>query len=200
MAHNYDAGTRAWHSDPTEGWVASEVRSKTVHGDKVTLLFELSNGEVKNPLPHNRLGRFNGLTMLLQQTRVVETTTAALADDATSDLPPLMNPAILEASDDLTNLSYLNEPAGMLAPIPIYAKPTLISFQFYKPSSCGIRKKRSTHTAALFSLPQILLHALTHYTCLVWSRYMQESNGPLKPRIFSLLLKKLFRKACLRYR
>ena len=24
-----------------------------------------------------------------------------------------MNPAILEASDDLTNLSHLNEPAGM---------------------------------------------------------------------------------------
>ena len=50
MAHNYDVGTRAWQPDPTEGWVASEVRSKTVHGDKVTLLFELVNGEVSNPL------------------------------------------------------------------------------------------------------------------------------------------------------
>ena len=29
------------------------------------------------------------------------------------NLPPLMNPAMLEASDDLTNLSHLNEPAGM---------------------------------------------------------------------------------------
>lgn len=28
-----------------------------------------------------------------------------------------MNPAILEASDDLTNLSHLNEPAGMSASI-----------------------------------------------------------------------------------
>lgn len=28
------------------------------------------------------------------------------------NLPPLMNPAMLEASDDLTNLSHLNEPAG----------------------------------------------------------------------------------------
>ena len=27
-------------------------------------------------------------------------------------LPPLMNPSMLEASDDLTNLSHLNEPAG----------------------------------------------------------------------------------------
>ena len=53
---------------------------------------------------------------------MVETTTAALAEDTNPDLPPLMNPAILEASDDLTNLSYLNEPAGMLR----YSKPNLM--------------------------------------------------------------------------
>ncbi len=41
------------------------------------------------------------------------TTLAALQGDSNSSLPPLMNPAILEASDDLTNLSHLNEPAGM---------------------------------------------------------------------------------------
>ena len=29
-----------------------------------------------------------------------------------SNLPPLMNPAMMQASDDLTNLSHLNEPAG----------------------------------------------------------------------------------------
>ncbi|MBE3048978.1 hypothetical protein IMZ48_42070 [Candidatus Bathyarchaeota archaeon] len=37
----------------------------------------------------------------------------ALASGSDSALPPLMNPAILEASDDLTNLSHLNEPAGV---------------------------------------------------------------------------------------
>ena len=31
-------------------------------------------------------------------------------------LPPLMNPTMLEASDDLTNLSHLNEPAGRPTP------------------------------------------------------------------------------------
>lgn len=30
-----------------------------------------------------------------------------------------MNPTILEASDDLTNLSHLNEPAGMLSLEPL---------------------------------------------------------------------------------
>ena len=49
----------------------------------------------------------------VQQTKTIDTTLAALEDDQASTLPPLMNPAILEASDDLTNLSYLNEPAGM---------------------------------------------------------------------------------------
>jgi hypothetical protein len=46
MAHNYDVGTRAWQSDPIEGWIASQVESKNVQGDKVKLVFQLANGEV----------------------------------------------------------------------------------------------------------------------------------------------------------
>jgi myosin V len=46
MAHNYDVGTRAWQPDAVEGWVASEVVSKTKNDDKVTLVFQLVNGEV----------------------------------------------------------------------------------------------------------------------------------------------------------
>lgn len=46
MATSYDVGTRAWQPDPTEGWVASEVKEKVVDGDKVKLVFELANGEV----------------------------------------------------------------------------------------------------------------------------------------------------------
>lgn len=49
MAHNYDVGTRAWQPDATEGWVASEVISKTQDGDKYNLVFELANGEVRCP-------------------------------------------------------------------------------------------------------------------------------------------------------
>ncbi|KAL8952633.1 MAG: hypothetical protein Q9222_001472 [Ikaeria aurantiellina] len=93
MAHSYDVGTRAWQPDPTEGWVASEVESRTIQGDQVKLVFRLANGEL----------------------RTVESTVAALQDDHSTSLPPLMNPAILEASDDLTNLSHLNEPAVLQA-------------------------------------------------------------------------------------
>lgn len=54
MAHNYDVGTRAWQPDPIEGWVASEVDSKNIEGDKVKLVFQLANGEVNFPPTHER--------------------------------------------------------------------------------------------------------------------------------------------------
>ena len=47
MAHIYDIGTRAWQPDTTEGWVASEVSEKLIDGDKVKLVFQLENGEVR---------------------------------------------------------------------------------------------------------------------------------------------------------
>jgi len=109
MSHTYDVGTKAWQPDPTEGWVASEVTSKQIDGDKVLLNFALANGE----------------------TKTVETTVDALAaaDDAlNSALPPLMNPAMLEASDDLTNLSHLNEPAVLQAIRLRYAQKEIYTY------------------------------------------------------------------------
>lgn len=46
MSHSYDVGTKAWQTDQTEGWVASEVTDKIVNGDRVKLIFSLVNGEV----------------------------------------------------------------------------------------------------------------------------------------------------------
>jgi hypothetical protein len=48
MAHIYETGTRAWQPDPTDGWIASEVVDKKIAGDKVTLVFQLENGEVRS--------------------------------------------------------------------------------------------------------------------------------------------------------
>ncbi|KKY29241.1 hypothetical protein UCRPC4_g00031 [Phaeomoniella chlamydospora] len=106
MSHNYDIGTRAWQPDPTEGWVASEVEQKKVNGDKVTLVFALANGEAKT----------------------VQTTVAALQDGTDPSLPPLMNPAMLEASEDLTNLSHLNEPAVLQAIKLRYAQKEIYTY------------------------------------------------------------------------
>ncbi|CAN8095733.1 unnamed protein product [Discula destructiva] len=93
MSSNYDVGTRAWQSDATEGWVASEVVKKQIDGDNVVLTFKLENGEEKE----------------------LKVTLKALEGGKDESLPPLMNPTILEASDDLTNLSHLNEPAVLQA-------------------------------------------------------------------------------------
>lgn len=106
MAHSYDVGTKAWQPDPNEGWVASEVEQKIVEGEKVKLVFKLANGE----------------------TREITSTLAALSDDNDTTLPPLMNPAMLEASDDLTNLSHLNEPAVLQAIRLRYAQKEIYTY------------------------------------------------------------------------
>ncbi|KAE8359991.1 P-loop containing nucleoside triphosphate hydrolase protein [Aspergillus caelatus] len=106
MAHNYEVGTRVWQPDPTEGWVASEVKEKLVDGDKVQLVFILENGETKS----------------------LETTQAELQVDNNPKLPPLMNPAMLEASEDLTNLSHLNEPAVLQAIKLRYAQKEIYTY------------------------------------------------------------------------
>ncbi|KAJ3537438.1 hypothetical protein NM208_g6316 [Fusarium decemcellulare] len=93
MASAYEVGTRAWQPDTAEGWVASELINKTIEGSKVKLTFQLENGETKD----------------------VDVTAEALQSGNHPSLPPLMNPTMLEASDDLTNLSHLNEPAVLQA-------------------------------------------------------------------------------------
>ncbi|KAM0813464.1 putative Myosin-2 [Seiridium cardinale] len=93
MSQSYDVGTRAWQPDATEGWVPSEVVKKTIDGNKVILEFKLENEEIKK----------------------VELSLEGLETGNDPSLPPLMNPTMLEASDDLTNLSHLNEPAVLQA-------------------------------------------------------------------------------------
>ncbi|RSM01855.1 hypothetical protein CDV31_011139 [Fusarium ambrosium] len=93
MASTYEVGTRAWQPDAAEGWVASELIDKTIDGNKAKLTFQLESGE----------------------TKVIDVTVEALQSGNHTSLPPLMNPTVLEASDDLTNLSHLNEPAVLQA-------------------------------------------------------------------------------------
>ncbi|KAI0885232.1 putative myosin MYO2 [Annulohypoxylon maeteangense] len=106
MSHSYDVGTRVWQPDVTEGWVASEVVKKTVDGDKVTLVFKLEN----------------------EETKTITLSAEALQNSNDTTLPPLMNPAMLEASDDLTNLSHLNEPAVLQAIRLRYAQKEIYTY------------------------------------------------------------------------
>ncbi|KAL8376384.1 hypothetical protein RB595_007460 [Gaeumannomyces hyphopodioides] len=106
MSETYDVGTRAWQPDAAEGWVASEVVNKKVDGSKVILTFKLEDGSTKD------------VTVSLE----------GLQNGSDPALPPLMNPTMLEASDDLTNLSHLNEPAVLQAIRLRYAQKEIYTY------------------------------------------------------------------------
>lgn len=112
-----------------------------------------------------------------------------------------MNPTILEASDDLTNLSHLNEPAGMPALLFRTLLPPKLGgwmLSLHKPlpsqsckqSGCAIYKKRYTRTAVLSSSLRTHSPGLILSTCPGWSRCMLESRELLKLPIFLRLLKR----------
>lgn len=151
MSSNYDVGTRAWQPDAAEGWVASEVTKKQVDGDNVILTFKLENGEVNSPQDYSGPPwKRQPLTQWVQE-KEVKVLLATLEKGSDEALPPLMNPTVLEASDDLTNLSHLNEPAGMNLPaqkpwlaVLLLTRPPVL--QSCKPSSFATSKKKSTHT------------------------------------------------------
>lgn len=105
---------------------------------------------------HFLKGQLSTDLLVLLQTKKLETTVEALASDDNSSLPPLMNPTMLEASDDLTNLSHLNEPAGMhTVSWGVMPGEILIEMQSCKPSSSAIRKRKYTRIAGLSSSPPI---------------------------------------------
>ncbi|OLL22261.1 Myosin-2 [Neolecta irregularis DAH-3] len=85
---SFDPGTVCWFPDEKEGWVSYHVTDKQVDGDIVKLTL----------LPDNENAYLPEWSVELQ-----------IANNG--KLPPLRNPPILEATEDLTNLSYLNEPA-----------------------------------------------------------------------------------------
>ncbi len=114
----YVPGTKAWFPDKELGWISATLTKATIppspssggNGD-VVLEFALDEGEgtrvVKTTLKKiEEFAKQAGSASSLGETVAGG---AALPD---GQLPPLRNPPMLEATDDLTNLSYLNEPAG----------------------------------------------------------------------------------------
>ncbi|KAI8639664.1 P-loop containing nucleoside triphosphate hydrolase protein [Parasitella parasitica] len=86
----YSAGIKAWFPDEELGWASTSVITKETDAKSVKILFQDDNDAEKQ--------------------HVFE---AALADIESNkvSLPPLRNPPKMENTDDLTNLSYLNEPS-----------------------------------------------------------------------------------------
>ncbi|KAF9438402.1 Myosin type-2 heavy chain 1 [Entomortierella beljakovae] len=85
----YVKGTKCWFTDINEGWISASLSNKDVAADgKVTMTFTDDNGK----------------------DHVFSSTLTKIKDNGV-ELPPLRNPPLLEGTEDLTNLSYLNEPA-----------------------------------------------------------------------------------------
>ncbi|KAL7314137.1 Myosin type-2 heavy chain 1 [Mucor circinelloides] len=86
----YSKGTKAWFPDKEEGWISASCTTNVVENDKVAITFQDDNDGKEH---------------------VFESTIAAINKTQGAALPPLRNPPKMENTDDLTNLSYLNEPA-----------------------------------------------------------------------------------------
>lgn len=91
---SFEVGTRCWYPNESLGWIGGEI----------------SKYEVKDGKYHLELTLENGTVVPIETDSLVNHT-----DDPNSKLPQLRNPPILEATEDLTSLSYLNEPAVLHA-------------------------------------------------------------------------------------
>ena len=94
----YVSGTKAWFPDQVQGWIsATQSKDAEVGDGRVKLVFTVDDSGDE---------------------RVVEATLEQVEKDPNA-LPPLRNPPLLEATDDLTNLSHLNEASVLLSLIHI---------------------------------------------------------------------------------
>ncbi|KAI9476139.1 MAG: P-loop containing nucleoside triphosphate hydrolase protein [Benjaminiella poitrasii] len=86
----YTHGTKAWFEDDQEAWVSTTCISNVINDGNVRIVFQSDNDD---------------------REYVFEATLTEIEKTNGSKLPPLRNPPKMEYTDDLTNLSYLNEPA-----------------------------------------------------------------------------------------
>ncbi|CAO1627074.1 unnamed protein product [Jaminaea pallidilutea] len=146
----YVPGTRAWFTDKDLGWISATQTTKAIVSDNgdVVLEFALDDSE---------------------GTRQVKTTLAKLQAKGGDDvLPPLRNPPLLEATDDLTNLSYLNEPAVLHAILNRYSQHLIYTYS-------GI---------VLIAVNPFF--ALNLYSSEIIQAYSGKRRGELEPHLFAI--------------
>lgn len=95
---SFEVGTRCWYPNEKEGWIGGEVTKYEFKDGKHHLELALEDGSVV-PVVTGSLVKEGSIS----------------SEDSTQNLPQLRNPPILEATEDLTSLSYLNEPAVLHA-------------------------------------------------------------------------------------
>ncbi|KAG1439098.1 hypothetical protein G6F56_012404 [Rhizopus delemar] len=84
----YTKGVKAWFPDETLGWVSATVESREEEAGTIKIIFQDDHDSEKQHVFETKQSELGKIT-----------------------LPPLRNPPKMENTDDLTNLSYLNEPS-----------------------------------------------------------------------------------------
>ncbi|RHZ80366.1 hypothetical protein Glove_137g32 [Diversispora epigaea] len=142
----YGKGTTVWFPDEHEGWKSAHLVSKEETGDNVKLTFLSENGKEI----------------------VIATTIDKLQKSNYAELPPLRNPPLLEASDDLTSLSYLNEPAVLHT-----IKTRYLQHNIYTYSGIVLIAANPFSPVSLYS--QDIINA-----------YSGKRRGELEPHVFAI--------------
>ncbi|CAL9738005.1 myosin-2 [Monosporozyma servazzii] len=101
---SFEVGTRCWYPSKEQGWIGAEVTKNDLIDGKYHMEIALENDET------------------------VSIETDNLEDESNKELPLLRNPPVLEATEDLTSLSYLNEPAVLHAIKQRYAQLNIYTY------------------------------------------------------------------------
>ncbi|ORX97267.1 Myo2 class V myosin [Basidiobolus meristosporus CBS 931.73] len=121
----YSKNTRVWLENDKEGWIGGQILSRVV--DDHTACLEIKDDAGELVTLEFSLEKLNASKL---------------------ELPPLCNPPILEGIDDLTNLSYLHEPAVLIACNP-FQKVSLYSQDVLQAYSGRTRGELEPHLFAI---------------------------------------------------
>ncbi|CCD23018.1 myosin 2 NDAI_0A08650 [Naumovozyma dairenensis CBS 421] len=100
----FEVGTRCWYPNKEQGWIGAEV--------------------TKNDFKDGK----HYLQLTTEESQIIDVEATDLNDEKNSNLPLLRNPPILESTEDLTSLSYLNEPAVLHAIKQRYAQLNIYTY------------------------------------------------------------------------
>ncbi|ORY03520.1 myosin-2 [Basidiobolus meristosporus CBS 931.73] len=141
----YTKNTNVWLEDDKEGWISGQVLSSKTDDTKAYLEIRDATGKVVNL-------EFS-LDKLLKKK---------------VELPPLCNPPILEGIDDLTNLSYLHEPAVLHNIRTRYSQHNIYTYSGIVLIACNPFQKVSLYS-------QDVIQA-----------YSGRTRGELEPHLFAI--------------
>ncbi|ORX62287.1 hypothetical protein DM01DRAFT_1331734 [Hesseltinella vesiculosa] len=143
----YQEGIQAWFTDDAQGWVSASLVTKSVDDTSVSLVFQDDcDAERKH---------------------VYEASLKSI-DSGATPLPPLRNPIKIESTNDLTSLSYLNEPSVLQTIRIRYDNRTIYTY-----SGIVLIATNPFDRVALYE-PEII------------QRYSGSRRGDLDPHLFAI--------------